>query len=63
MCTEIKPDECHRGKLIGNTLFEQQIDVQYIDETGVLLDQQEANKRLNKARSFYRPDKRYTAPG
>jgi uncharacterized protein (DUF488 family) len=47
MCTEIRPDECHRGKLIGNTLFEQQIDVQHIDETGALLDQQEVNKRLN----------------
>src|SRR5579875_390122 len=47
MCTEIRPDECHRGKLIGNTLLEQQIDVQHIDETGALLDQQEVNKRLS----------------
>ena len=34
MCSEAKPQECHRTKLIGNTLAEQNIDVVHIDETG-----------------------------
>jgi uncharacterized protein (DUF488 family) len=32
MCSELKPDKCHRGKLIGNILVEQGIDVAHIDE-------------------------------
>ena len=47
MCTEIRPNECHRGKLIGNTLVEQQIDVRHIDETGMLLEQEEVNQRIH----------------
>ncbi len=34
MCSEAKPQECHRSKLIGNTLIEQSIEVVHIDETG-----------------------------
>src|SRR6266851_6890392 len=34
MCSEAKPQECHRSKLIGNTLIEQGIEVVHIDETG-----------------------------
>jgi uncharacterized protein (DUF488 family) len=33
MCSETKPQECHRSKLIGRTLIEQNIDVRHINET------------------------------
>lgn len=34
MCSEGKPQECHRAKLIGETLSEIGIEVLHIDETG-----------------------------
>jgi uncharacterized protein (DUF488 family) len=46
MCTEIKPQECHRGKLIGNSLFEQHVAVAHIDENGKVRTQQEINLSL-----------------
>jgi uncharacterized protein (DUF488 family) len=46
MCTELKPQECHRGKLIGNTLIEQNIEVMHIDEEGTIKTQQYINQQL-----------------
>jgi uncharacterized protein (DUF488 family) len=46
LCAEAKPQECHRSKLIGNTLFEQQIPVAHIDETGECKTQPEVNHVL-----------------
>jgi len=47
MCSEAKPQECHRSKLIGNTLIEQGIEVVHIDETGEKLKtQKEINETL-----------------
>jgi len=46
MCAEIKPHECHRSKLIGNSLCELHIDVAHIDESGNLKQQGEINKLL-----------------
>lgn len=46
MCSESKPQECHRSKLIGNTLIEQGIAVEHIDETGASKQQQEINQLL-----------------
>lgn len=46
MCSEAKPYECHRGKLIGNTLLAQKIAVAHIDEKGNLMGQQEINRKL-----------------
>jgi len=46
MCSEIKPHECHRGKLISNTLVEQQISVAHIDEFGDLKEQETINTLL-----------------
>ncbi len=48
MCAELKPQECHRSKLIGNTLMEQHIDVKHIDENGRTKIQQEVNDILLK---------------
>ena len=41
MCSEKKPHECHRSKLIGRTLSDLQIPVQHIDEEGSLKTQAE----------------------
>jgi uncharacterized protein (DUF488 family) len=46
MCSEVKPQECHRAKLIGNTLIEQDIDVAHIDEAGVIKTQLQINHML-----------------
>ncbi len=36
MCAELRPEECHRSKLIGITLQQEQIEVIHIDENGAL---------------------------
>jgi uncharacterized protein (DUF488 family) len=41
MCSEGKPQECHRSKLIGGTLMEAGIEVRHIDETGAVKSQQD----------------------
>jgi uncharacterized protein (DUF488 family) len=46
MCAEARPEECHRGKLIGNTLMEQHIDVAHIDESGKIKTQDEVNQAV-----------------
>lgn len=46
MCAEVKPQECHRSKLIGNTLCDQNIEVAHIDEMGKLKMQHEVNNLL-----------------
>jgi uncharacterized protein (DUF488 family) len=44
MCSEMKPEECHRGKLVGNTLVEQGLAVSHIDEVGNTKTQDEVNQ-------------------
>jgi uncharacterized protein (DUF488 family) len=46
LCSEQKPQECHRGKLIGPTLREQGIEVAHIDEEGKLKSQEEVDLLL-----------------
>lgn len=46
MCSEQKPEECHRSKLIGSTLHEQGIEVAHIDEAGQLKTQEEVDHIL-----------------
>ena len=46
MCSEAKPQECHRSKLVGNTLMEQGIDVAHIDETGAIKTQPQIDQLL-----------------
>ncbi len=44
MCSEMKPEECHRGKLIGSSLVEQGLAVLHIDEAGNTKTQDEVNQ-------------------
>jgi len=46
MCSEEKPERCHRSKLIGETLAGLGIEVIHIDEQGELLTQSEVMLRL-----------------
>ncbi|WP_185711693.1 DUF488 domain-containing protein [Conchiformibius steedae] len=39
MCSESKPCECHRSKMIGRYLSSKNIDMKHIDELGKLVDQ------------------------
>ncbi len=46
MCSEGKPETCHRTKLIGETLAEREIPVAHIDENGRIISQPDAVARL-----------------
>lgn len=56
MCSESKPCECHRSKLIGAVLDIEKITLSHIDEYGNLKDQtlviNEANKGLSSTDLF-----------
>ena len=46
MCSEGKPEQCHRSKLIGESLAALGIPVAHIDENDVLCSQEEVIRRL-----------------
>lgn len=48
MCSESKPCECHRSKLIGRVLNAENISLKHIDEKGRLKDQATVINELNK---------------
>ena len=39
MCSERKPVDCHRSRLIGEVLFENGIELRHIDDQGLIKDQ------------------------
>jgi hypothetical protein len=46
MCSEGRPEQCHRSKLIGEALAAAGIPLYHIDEDGTLLSQTEVIDRL-----------------
>jgi uncharacterized protein (DUF488 family) len=48
MCSEGRPEQCHRSKLIGEALAAAGIPVSHIDEDGGLLTQAQVINRLTK---------------
>ena len=46
MCSEGKPENCHRSKLIGQTLTGEGIEVRHIDEQDQLISQEQVLARL-----------------
>jgi uncharacterized protein (DUF488 family) len=46
MCSEGKPELCHRSKLLGQSLKEREIPVLHIDENDRLLSQDEVIERI-----------------
>ena len=53
MCSESKPCECHRNKLIGKVLNKDKIVLKQIDEKGKLRDQSTVINELKKGLSEY----------
>ncbi len=51
MCSESKPCECHRTKLIGRVLNRENVILKHIDEHGKLKDQATVINELNKGLS------------
>ena len=48
MCSEGKPEMCHRSKLIGQTLVDEGMSVVHIDEKNQPISQRDVSLRLNK---------------
>lgn len=46
MCSEGKPENCHRSKLVGRTLTAERIEVLHIDEKDALISQKDVLLRL-----------------
>jgi len=46
MCSEGKPENCHRAKLIGKTLTSEGVEVLHIDEKDTLISQNDVLLRL-----------------
>jgi len=48
MCSERKPSECHRSRLIGRVLFDEGIKINHIDDNGAIKDQTEVMNEVRK---------------
>jgi uncharacterized protein (DUF488 family) len=46
MCSELRPEECHRSKLIGEALKRLGIEIHHIDADGSLVDQSTVIDRI-----------------
>ena len=46
LCSESRPEACHRSKLVGAALAEEGIEVLHLDEDGTLISQEEVMNRL-----------------
>lgn len=51
MCSEVNPADCHRTKLIGEYLYDRNINVTHIDKKGDLKTQNEVMNELTKGRN------------
>jgi len=47
MCAELRPETCHRTRLIGTALSKRGLEVQHIDENANQITQSEALGRFN----------------
>jgi uncharacterized protein (DUF488 family) len=52
MCSEVHPEDCHRCKLIGETLRESGVVVQHIDSQNNLKSQEDVINILNKGKAL-----------
>jgi uncharacterized protein (DUF488 family) len=56
MCSELRPEDCHRSKLIGETLGKQDVNVLHIDEAGFDKTQAEVIKNATAKLDKVSPD-------
>lgn len=47
MCSEAKPELCHRSRLIGEALADTSVEINHIDEEGLLRSQQDIMLRID----------------
>jgi uncharacterized protein (DUF488 family) len=58
LCSEAKPQQCHRSKLIGETLVKCGVDIAHIDENGEIKTQEKVVNELTKGQiSFFGPSR------
>lgn len=53
LCSEGKPEECHRSKLIGMVLSEEGVPVLHLDETGAVQTQKQIVNRLTNGGQLF----------
>ena len=61
MCSEGKPELCHRSKLVGKLLDDRDIPVLHIDENGELLSQAEVIARLTAGQMSFLGEPDFTS--
>jgi uncharacterized protein (DUF488 family) len=47
MCSEGRPSDCHRSKLLAEMLIERGVPVQHIDEKGILVEHDAVSVQIN----------------
>lgn len=52
MCSELKPCDCHRSKMIGRYLNNNNVEVQHIDENGKLVSQNFVINQITKGYEY-----------
>lgn len=53
MCSERNPCDCHRSRLIGQTLSKEGVSLLHIDESGQLADQTTVMNRLKRPEGLF----------
>lgn len=62
MCSELRPEDCHRCKLIGAELQELSIQTMHIDEKGKDISQNDAISRIDGGQNdFFSPPSKLTS--
>lgn len=46
LCSEVRPQNCHRSKLLGPALMDAGMEVTHLDETDMIVSQREVMERL-----------------
>ena len=46
MCSEAKPHECHRSKLVGETLKKYKVYLKHVDEKDLIVSQEQVISRI-----------------
>lgn len=53
MCAELRPESCHRTRLIGKALSKVGVEIQHIDENANQITQSEALRRLDSGQDDF----------
>jgi uncharacterized protein (DUF488 family) len=61
MCSEGKPEQCHRSKLIGQELVDRGVPVAHIDENGALVSQDDVLYELTDGQLSFFGDPEFTS--